>query len=146
MAMFNGKTHELSMAMFNSNLLVIEGKIPIKSHWTTIFLWFSYGFPMVFLWVPHSGSCLKTNQFDSCETTTSEVSSQDLNQCSLPSFQRGWSKMSKDVLNEKKPRTWGWYFRKQNILNAEIFRWMSPVLWKHEPQMLEIVMEVLVNF
>ena len=30
--------------------LIIEAIHPIKSHETIIFLWFSYGFPMVFLW------------------------------------------------------------------------------------------------
>ena len=32
-------------------MLVYQRVHPIKSHWTTIFLWFSYGFPMVFLWL-----------------------------------------------------------------------------------------------
>ena len=30
-----------------------DGLFPIKSHEITIFLWFSYGFPMVFRWFSH---------------------------------------------------------------------------------------------
>ena len=44
------------LAIFNSKLLVITGRYiyiyiiyPIRSHETTIFLWFSYVFPVVFL-------------------------------------------------------------------------------------------------
>ena len=45
-----GKTHEMSMAMFNSELLdsvrltLPDGLYSIKSYETSIFLWFSYGY------------------------------------------------------------------------------------------------------
>ena len=43
------KMVDLSIAMLVYQRLNIPLN-PIKSHKTTIFLWFSYGFPMVFLW------------------------------------------------------------------------------------------------
>ena len=46
--MLNGKTHQLSMAINSMAMLVITSRLyPIKSYETTIFLWFSYGFPMI---------------------------------------------------------------------------------------------------
>ena len=36
-------------------LVITRGSNTIKSHETTIFLWFSYGFPVVFLWFPTFG-------------------------------------------------------------------------------------------
>ena len=36
------------MVIFHSKLLVYQRVNPIKSHWITIFPWFSCGFPMVF--------------------------------------------------------------------------------------------------
>ena len=36
----------ISMAIFNSYVSHYQRVYPIKSHWTTIFLWFSYGFPV----------------------------------------------------------------------------------------------------
>ena len=41
----------ISMAMFNSYVSHYHKVYPIKSHETTIFLWFSYDFPMVFQWL-----------------------------------------------------------------------------------------------
>ena len=38
------------MLIFHSYVAVYQKVNPIKSHEITIFLWFSYGFPMVFLW------------------------------------------------------------------------------------------------
>ena len=40
----------ISIAIFNSKVSVYQRVNPIKSHETSIFLWFSYGFLMVFLW------------------------------------------------------------------------------------------------
>ena len=45
MAMFNGKTHYF-VAMFNSHVSHYQKVNPKQSHESTIFLWFSYGFPM----------------------------------------------------------------------------------------------------
>ena len=45
----NGKTHELPMVIFNSYVGHDQRVNPIKSHETTVFPWFSYGFPLVFL-------------------------------------------------------------------------------------------------
>ena len=42
-----------SMAIFSSYVSPYQRVNPIKSHETTIFLWSSYGFPMVFLWFSH---------------------------------------------------------------------------------------------
>ena len=41
-----GKTHELSHWPFSKAMFIYQRVNPIKSHSTTIFLWFSYGFRM----------------------------------------------------------------------------------------------------
>ena len=45
----NETTHELSMAIFHSYITHDQNQrvYPIKSHETTMFLWFSHGFPHV---------------------------------------------------------------------------------------------------
>ena len=46
----HGKIHYFDWAMFNSYVSHYQSVKPIKFHETTIFPWFSHGFPMVFLW------------------------------------------------------------------------------------------------